>query len=76
MTCLVPEKEADGLVRLKGKDFTLRLKYDPKRTDLKIEEKHIEDARLNTYWGESVYRLVFIYKKEKLNDQVNFVLTH
>lgn len=76
MTCLVPEKEADGLVALKGKDFTLLLKYDPKRTELKIEEKHIEDARLNNYWGESVYRLVFVYKKEKLNDQVEFIITN
>jgi len=75
VTCLVPEKEADGLLRLKGKDFTLLLKYDPKRTELKIEEKNIEDARLNNYWGESVYRLVFVYKKEKLNDQVEFIIT-
>ena len=41
-----------------------------------IEEKHIEDARLNNYWGESVYRLVFVYKKEKLNDQVEFMITN
>ena len=76
MTCLIPEQGTDGLVRLKGQDFTLLLKYDTKRTELKIEEKHIEDARLNNYWGESVYRLVFIYKKEKLNDQVEFIITH
>jgi hypothetical protein len=75
MTCLVPEKEADGLVRLNGKDFTLMLKYDPKKTDVNIEEKLIEDARLNNYWGESVYRLVFNYKKGKLSDKVEFVIT-
>ncbi len=75
MTCLKPEKDSDGLVNLKGKDFSLLLKYDPKKTDLKIEEKHIEDARLNNYWGESVYRLVFIYKKDKLSDEVEFKIT-
>ena len=52
-----------------------RKRVGPKKTDLKIEEKHIEDARLNNYWGESVYRLVFIYKKDKLNDEVEFKIT-
>jgi hypothetical protein len=75
MTCLKPEKDSDGLVKLKGKDFSLLLKFDPKKTDLKIEEKQIEDARLNNYWGESVYRLVFIYKKDRLNDKVGFKIT-
>ena len=75
MTRLKPEKDSDRLVNLKGKDFSLLLKYDPKKTDLKIEEKHIEDARLNNYWGESVYRLVFIYKKDKLSDEVEFKIT-
>jgi hypothetical protein len=75
MTCLVPEQEADGLVKLKGKDFTLLMRYDPKKTEMKIEEKHIEDARLKNYWGDSVYRLVFVYKKEKLNDRLEFMIT-
>ena len=75
MTCLKPEKESDGLLRLKGEGFSLVLKYNAKKIDLKIEEKHIEDARLKNYWGESVYRLVFIYKKDKLSDQVDFIIT-
>jgi hypothetical protein len=75
MTCLMPEKESDGMVMLTGKDVILELKYDPKRTELEIQEKNIDDARLNNYWGESVYRLVFVYKKEKLNDQVEFIIT-
>jgi hypothetical protein len=75
MTCLVPEQEADGQVKLKGKEFTLLMKYDPKKTEIRIEEKHIEDARLKNYWGDSVYRLVFVYKKEKSNDQLAFIIT-
>lgn len=75
MTCLMPEKEADGLVHLKGKDFTLHLKYDPRRTELEIEEKNIEDARLNNYWGKSVHRLVFRYKKNNLSDMIEFKIS-
>jgi hypothetical protein len=75
MTCLIPEKESDGLLRLKGEDFSLVLKYNAKKTDVKIEEKQIEDARLKNYWGESVYRLVFICKKDKLSDQIDFIIT-
>jgi hypothetical protein len=75
MTCLIPEKESDGLLRLKGEGFSLVLKYNAKKTDVKIEEKQIEDDRLKNYWGESVYRLVFIFKKDKLSDQVDFIIT-
>lgn len=75
MTCLKPEKDSDGLVRLRGEGFSLFLKYNAKKTDVKIEEKQIDDTRLNNYWGESVYRLVFIYKKEKLNDKISFIVT-
>jgi len=75
MTCLVPEKESDGLVILTGKDFTLEMKYDPKRTELEIEEKNIVDARLNNYWGKSVHRLVFKYKKKNLSDKFEFKIT-
>jgi len=75
MTCLIPEKESDGLLRLKGEDFSLVLKYNAKKTDVKIEEKQIEDDRLKSYWGESVYRLVFICKKDKLSDQIDFIIT-
>jgi hypothetical protein len=75
MTCLKPEKDPDGLVRLKGEDFSLVLKYNAKKTDVKIEEKKIDDARLNNYWGESVYRLVFTYKTNKLSGQLDFVIS-
>ena len=75
MTCLKPEKESDGLLRLKGEDFSLVLKYNAKKTDVKIEEKQIEDDRLKSYWGESVYRLVFICKKDKMSDQIDFIIT-
>ncbi len=75
MTCLKPEKDSDGLVRLGGEDFSLFLKYNAKKTDVKIEEIQIDDTRLNNYWGESVYRLVFIYKKEKLSDKISFIVT-
>jgi len=75
MTCLKPEKVSDELVRLKGGDFSLVLKYDPKKTDVKIEKRQIEDARLKNNWGESLYRLVFIYKPDKLSDQVDFMIT-
>ncbi len=75
MTSLIPEKESDGLLRLKGEDFSLVLKYNAKKTDIKIEEKQIEDDRLKSYWGESVYRLVFICKKDKLSDQIDFIIT-
>ena len=74
MTCLKPEKDSDGLVRLKGEDFSLVLKYNIKKTDVIIEEKQIEDARLNNYWGESVYRLVFTYKTNKLSGQLDFTI--
>ena len=74
MTCLKPEKVSDGLVRLKGEDYALVLKYNIKKTDVKIEEKQIEDARLNNYWGESVYRLVFTYKTNKLSGQLDFTI--
>jgi hypothetical protein len=75
MTCLKPEKDSDGLLRLKGEDFSLVLKYNAKKTDVKIEEKQIEDARLNNYWGESVYRLVFTCQTDKLNGQLDFVIS-
>ena len=74
MTCLKPEKDSDGLLWLKGEDFSLLLKYNAKKTDVKIEEKRIDDARLNNYWGESVYRLVFTYKTSKLSGQLDFTI--
>jgi hypothetical protein len=75
MTCLIPEKVSDELVKMKGGDFSLVLKYDPKKTDVKIEKRQIEDARLKNNWGESLYRLVFVYKQDKLSDQVDFMIT-
>jgi hypothetical protein len=75
MTSLIPEKGSDGQVMLKGDDFVLALEYNPKKTEVIIEEKHIEDSRLQNNWGKSVYRLVFSYRKEKISDQVEFVIT-
>jgi hypothetical protein len=75
MTCLLPEKESDGLVKLKGEDFSLVLKYDAKKTEMEIEKKPIVDDRLKNYWGESVYRLVFRCKTNKLSDQLDFIIT-
>ena len=42
--------------------------------DLKREEKLVEDERLNRYWGESVYRLVFTNTTRKLNGQMEFII--
>lgn len=75
MTSLIPEKVSEGLLKLKGEEYTLWLSYDAKRTTLKIEKKTVEDNRLTKIWGDTVYRLVFAYKKGKLSDQLKFVFT-
>ena len=72
ITCLVPEKVSDGQVLLKCEDYSLVLDYPSRKTELKIEEKRIEDARLKSYWGDSVYRLVFASKTGKLGGQLEF----
>jgi hypothetical protein len=75
MTSLVPEKKQDGLVQLKGEGFSLVLEYNPRKTDLSIEQRDLEDDRLKRNWGESLHRLVFSCRKEKLSDQLEFVIT-
>jgi hypothetical protein len=76
MTPLVPEQEADGILRLKGNGFTLTMRYNPKKTALKIEEKQVEDSRLKNNWGDTLYRLVFHYQRGKLSDQLEFVISN
>jgi hypothetical protein len=74
MTCLIPEKTSEGLIQLKGENFTLLLEYDPKKLDLSIEEKTVVDDRLKNNWGELLHRLVFTYKGASLNDRTTFVV--
>ena len=75
MTSLVPEPAGDGLVKLKGEGFALVLRYNPKKTELLLEEKPVEDGRLRNNWGDTLYRLVFRYRRENLSDQLEFVIT-
>jgi hypothetical protein len=74
MTCLPPEKKSDGVVRLQGEGFALLLEYDSRKTELRMEEKPVEDERLKSNWGEVLYRLVFISKSELLEDNIEFVI--
>jgi hypothetical protein len=74
MTCLMPQLGPDGTVLLKGKDFTLVMEYDDRRTALQIEKKDITDPRLTRIWGEAVYRLVFAYQKDNTTDRLAFII--
>ncbi|MBE0652842.1 MAG: heparinase II/III family protein [Bacteroidales bacterium] len=74
MTGLEPVISKGGQVLLKGDGFNLMLEYDTKKSDLKIEEKLIDDSRLRNSWGEVLYRLIFISKTDKLKDDIEFVI--
>jgi hypothetical protein len=74
MTCIMPQIGPDGQILLKGKDFTLSMEYDERRTTMKIEQEAITDPRLSSIWGEAVYRLVFTWQQDKTTGQLAFVL--
>ena len=76
ITCLIPQTGQDGQILLPGRDFTLVMEYDSRRTDLQIEKKAISDPRLTSIWGEAVYRLVFTYQQDKTAGQLTFIIRH
>ena len=53
------EKVSDGVLSLKGDDFNLEMKYNPKNLTPEIEYNEIIDSKLKYYWPKGVTRIVF-----------------
>ena len=53
------EKVSDGVLGLKGEDFNLEMKYNPKNLTPEIEYNEIIDSKLKYYWPKGITRIVF-----------------
>ena len=59
MTPLQPTIKTDGILELKGAEFTMLLKYDAKKLSAGIEKKEINDEKLTKIWGNELSVIVF-----------------
>ena len=59
-----------GIIEMKGGDFTLWLKYNPSQLTARVEKKEIDDPRLQSVWGNHLNMLVFDVESKKTSDQV------
>jgi hypothetical protein len=62
LTVKVIEK---GTLELKGKDFRLKMKYDPAKLSPRIEEIDMKDNRLKNAWPDGLFMIVFDVVKNK-----------
>lgn len=67
LTTLPSEQHMVGGLVLKGNDFDLLLRYDPKTMSATVEKKVIDDPRLERAIGNVVYRIVLEMQTGKLS---------
>jgi hypothetical protein len=79
MTWKEPEWIRDGKIRLQKPDKTKKgkevfIEFKKGKYTVKIEENEISDNRLNSSWGEKVYRILFTVKETLPEDELRFYI--
>lgn len=76
MTCRKPELNDDGTIILpsyKGTDKKVRIKYDAKLFDVKLETNVLKDRKLKSSWDKGeLYRIVFTMKNKNLTGKIKW----
>lgn len=63
ITPLQCDTKTPGVVYLKGKDFTMQMKYSNNVQNVHLEYKDIDDEKLIKVWGDKISVLVFDIKE-------------
>jgi hypothetical protein len=74
MTWRRPELEAEGLIRLKNPEEIrdlepVYIKYDKNKFRSDLETIPLKDERLQSSWGEKLYRILLTAKRKTLTDK-------
>lgn len=76
MTCRKPELKDDGTIILpsyKSTDKKVRIKYDAKLFDVKLETNVLNDRKLKSSWEKGeLYRIVFTMKNRNLSGKIKW----
>ena len=64
--------EEKGRVALSGDGLSLSLSYPADKVECRVEEKKMDDPRLARVWGESLNRLVFKVKGDRVSGTIIF----
>ncbi|TDB62699.1 heparinase II/III domain-containing protein [Arundinibacter roseus] len=75
MTKLPAEIIQPGMIRLRGDDFDMQMKYNQDLLTASIENIKIDDPKLLSNLGNEVNRLVFEVKNKGLNGVLTFEVT-
>jgi hypothetical protein len=67
LTTLPSQQTKAGELLLTGDDFVLLMQYEPKTTAVSVEQKDIDDPKLQKAIGKVVYRIVLELKSTALN---------
>lgn len=66
LTCCKVQEERPGVLVLQNGTDGVRMVFDPKLFDLAVEEKLLDDVRLQAVWGQVLYRVVLRWKGQAL----------
>ena len=70
-----PDISTNGLVVMNnGKDEKVTIGYDPKQFEVESEIIAIDDEKISSIWGDTLYRLHFNMKKMTQKGQYRFVI--
>jgi hypothetical protein len=75
LTTLTNQQPKPGELLLKGDGFELLMRYDPKSVSATVEQKDIDDPKLQNALGKIVYRIVLEIKSEALTGNNRIELT-
>lgn len=70
-----PEIKPEGLILLTVKDETLAFEYDPNQFTVQVEAIAQDDSRLSNVWGDTVYRISLIAKKDLKKGKYKFQIS-
>jgi len=59
-----------GIIEMKGDDFVLHLKYNPKTLSARIEKKEMDDPRLQSVWENNLNVLILDITGQNKANQV------
>ncbi|MGV8091405.1 MAG: heparinase II/III family protein [Mangrovibacterium sp.] len=75
MTCVLCQVISPGVIQFSGSDFTLQMKYNPDQMTAGIEKINLDDKRLQSIFGDHLFRVVFVLKGNRFSDRASFEVT-
>jgi len=70
-----PDITNSGVIIVKKNDITMKMIYDEKLFDARIETIHLTDRNLCKIWGDRIYRLSLTARKLEQTGEYKFIFT-